>query len=435
MEQKSAGLKLTGLNKASLRGEITIPPSKSHTLRAILFASLGKGSSQIYNYLPSPDTQAMVNACRLLGAVIDVFDDKMVIQGTNGTIQPIKDQIDVGNSGIVLRFCSAVAALSSHPVVITGDLSICSQRPMGPLLQGLCQLGASAVSLQENGYAPVTIQGPLKGGIARITGEDSQPVSALLIAASFIEGETDLFVGNPGEKPWVALTLNWLDRLGIRYENHHFTHYRLFGRASYAGFTYTVPGDLSSAAFPLAAALVTESELLIKNIDLTDCQGDKEAITLFQRMGAHFDINAANRTLLVRKGGQLSGIQADINGCIDGITILAAIACYAKGETHLYNAAIAKQKECNRISCIAKELQKMGAQIIETEDGLKIQGSPLKGAAVHSYHDHRMAMSLSVAALGAMGETSVSSIACIAKTYPTFIKDFNQLGAGIRVLT
>lgn len=420
------------INKSPLKGEITIPPSKSHTLRAILFGALGKGMSHIDHYLPSPDTEAMVHACRLLGANIEVAKNRLIIQGTHGKIKSTEDVIHAGNSGLVLRFCSAVGALASYPVVVTGDHSIRHQRPMAPLLQGLSQLGASSVSMRGDGYAPVIIQGPLKAGSAYITGEDSQPVSALLIAGSFVQGEIDLFVDNPGETPWVELTLNWLDRLAIRYTNHNFTHYHLFGNACYDGFHYVVPGDLSSAAFPIAAALITDSELLIHNIDLEDAQGDKEVLTLFKRMGACFEIDAKNHTLLVKKGNPLRGIEADINGCIDGITILATLACYATGETHLYNAAIAKQKECNRIASLVSELKKMGAHILETADGLKIQGSTLTGADLHSHHDHRMAMSLCVAALGASGETRVSPTGCIAKTFPSFVDDFSRLGACIK---
>jgi 3-phosphoshikimate 1-carboxyvinyltransferase len=299
-------------------------------------------------------------------------------------------------------------------------------------LDGLCQLGVSAKSMRGDGYAPVIIQGPLKIGTTVVNGEDSQPVSALLIASAFAEGPVDIIVKNPGEQPWVNVTLNWFERLGISYQNHSFEKFRLFGGAQYEGFQYAVPGDFSSAAYPIAAALITQSELLLKNVDMSDSQGDKELISVFQKMGARIDIDETRKTIHVKKGGSLSGIVVDINHFIDSITILAVVACFAEGETHIQNAAVAKQKECNRIQCISTELQKMGANISETEDGLMIKKSTLTGTNLHSYHDHRMVMSLAVAAMGAEGMATISPIDCVAKTFPTFMQDFARLGASIQ---
>lgn len=412
-------------------GEIVVPPSKSHTLRAILFGSLGKGKSHIHNYLDGTDTQAMIEACRLLGATIDVSKESLVINGLNGTITHAEDVINAGNSGIVLRFCAAVGALGELPIVLTGDHSIRHRRPMTPLIEGLRQLGVSVKSMRGDNMAPVIIQGKMQPGSVTIDGQDSQPVSALLIAAGFADGPTEIIVRNPGEKPWINLTLDWLQKLGIKYENHNFERYYIPGKSRYEGFDYRVPGDFSSAAFPIAAALVTKSELTIHNLDMTDLQGDKELIDVFQKMGAKINYDDKKRVLHVEKGAQLKGVKVDINDFVDAITILAVVACYAEGETIIENATIARQKECNRISSIATELQKMGADIAETEDGLRIRYSPLKGAQLKSYHDHRMVMSLSVAALGAQGETSISDAECVSKTYPTFMQDFTKIGAKI----
>lgn len=423
------------VKKSMLNGEITVPPSKSHSLRSILFGALGKGKSVIHDYLPSPDAQAMINACRLFGADLEVDHHKITITGINGQLVHAKDVINAGNSGIVLRFCSAIGALARNPVVITGDRSICHQRPMKPLLHGLSQLGVSAVSMRGDDYAPVIIHGPLKSGKAVLNGQDSQPVSALLIASAFAEGPVELEVENPGELPWIDLTLSWLSRLGINYENDGYKRYCLSGGNRYAGFEYHVPGDFSSAAFPIVAALITQSEITLKNIDMQDSQGDKELVNVLKQMGALIDVDSYAKTLTVKKGGILQGMKIDINNFIDAITILAVIACYAEGETCIYNAAVAKQKECDRIHCIATELRKMGANIIETDDGLIIKKSRLKGASVESYHDHRMVMSLAVAAMGAEGETLISSVECVSKTFPSFLHDFSVLKANIKRLS
>ena len=266
------------------------------------------------------------------------------------------------------------------------------------------------------------------------SGLTPQPVSALLIAAAFTEGPIEIEVESAGEKPWVALTLDWLTRLGIPFENRGFDYFRLSGNVKVKGFEYSVPGDFSSAAFPIAGALITGSELTIKNIDMQDVQGDKELITVFQKMGAIIEIDEKNKVLQVRRGPPLSGTIVDINNFVDAITILSVVACYAEGETFIQNGAIAKEKECNRIGCITSELRKMGAEINETADGLLIKKSSLKGAHVHSHHDHRMAMSLAIAGLGAEGETDISSVECVSKTFPSFAQDFKNIGANLQEL-
>ncbi len=420
------------IRPSQLTHEIQAPSSKSQTHRAILFGTMAQGKSIIHHPLISMDSMAMIEACRNLGAKIDIHKNALEIQGVSGRIIGAEDVINARNSGIVLRFVSAIAALGSQPIVLTGDHSIRHQRSMHSLLSSLKQLGVNATSTRENGFAPLVIQGPLKPGRCEVIhGADSQNVSPLLIAAIFLRGSLELEVQHPGEKPWVDITLDWLKRLGVHYENDSYKKYVVQGIGSYPGFEYTVPGDWSSAAFPIAAALVTGSELIIKNVDLQDLQGDKKIIDIFVKMGACFTIDDQLKTLHVQSGISLKGVTVDINDCIDAVTILAAVACYAEGETHLINASVAREKECNRLACIVSELNKMGAHAKETPDGLIIKGASLKGAQVLSHGDHRMAMSLAVAALGAKGETHIEETTCIEKTYPTFVQDFQKIGASI----
>lgn len=413
-----------------LSGAISIPPSKSQTLRAILFAAMANGKSVIHNYLHSPDIHSMIEACRLFGATITIFPDSLEIIGLNGEIRTCEDVIDAGNSGIVLRFLACLAALCGKSTVITGDHSIRYIRPMQSVLDGLNELGCLAISTKEDGFAPVIIKGPFKKNKVTLDGQDSQAVSGMLIASSFAKGPFEIFVTNPGEKPWILLTLSWLDFLKIPYENNNFEHYKIFGSARYDGFEYRVPADLSSAAFPIAAALITNSEISIKNVDMSDLQGDKELIYLFQKMGANIDIQKS--AIHVKKTAQLNGMVVDINNFIDSVPILAVVACFAKGKTHIKNAEASKNKECNRLASITLELQKMGADITEKEDGLIINQSKLCGAKVYSHQDHRMCMSLSVAGLGSSGETHIVDTACVAKTFPNFIDDLSFLKAEIK---
>ena len=206
------------------------------------------------------------------------------------------------------------------------------------------------------------------------------------------------------------------------------------GHTSFDGFEYVVPGDFSSAAFPIVAALITNSGITINNIDMDDVQGDKEIIPVLQKMGAQFEIDQKNRILQVKPNSTLQGREVDINNFVDAITIMAVVGCFATGETRITGAAIAKKKECDRLACITRELTKMGADIQETADGLIIHPKPLKGTMVESFHDHRMVMSLAVAALAAQGETRIEDVACVAKSYPGFLLDMQKLGAEIKTL-
>ncbi|MCB1072659.1 MAG: 3-phosphoshikimate 1-carboxyvinyltransferase [Chlamydiia bacterium] len=415
---------------STLSGTIEIPPSKSHTHRALIFALLAKGKSTIDKYLDSPDSAAMLKTIQQFGAKIQKDNDQLIIEGIGPKLQPSDDVINAGNSGIVLRFIGALAALIPAYTVITGDHSIRTRRPIKPLLDALKQLGVLAESMVGDGYAPIIIKGPLSSGTCTLDGQDSQPVSALLIATSFANGSSEIHVTNPGEKPWIDLTLSWFDFLKLPYENHDYTHYKIPGGASYSGFQYTVPGDFSSLAFPVAAALITQSEISIENVDRNDIQGDKKLLDLLKQMGAKFETEG--RTLHVKKSGPLQGKTFDINDTIDAITILAVIGCFAEGETVLTNAAIARKKECDRIHCIATELKKMGADIEEKEEGLIIRTSKLKGTTLETYHDHRMVMSLTVAALGAEGESVIQGTACVHKTYPNFKEHLIKLGARVK---
>lgn len=414
-----------------LSGTIESSPSKSHSIRAILFAALANGKSTIRHYLHSPDIEAMIKACRQLGATINVADEFIEIEGLDGKPNTADDVIDAGNSGQVLRFITAIAALNKNYTVFTGDHSIRHNRPMQPLIDGLTGLGAFCVSTKADGFAPIVVKGPIKSETTELSGEDSQPVSALIIAAAFLNRKTKIKVKNPGEKPWIDLTLSWLDKIGVKYENHDYKRYIIYGSAKYAGFEYTVSGDFSSILFPVAAALITKSEITLKHVDMKDVQGDKKVIDIFKSMGANIEYDDQQHILKINKTEQLIGTEIDVNDFIDAVPILAVVGCYAKGQTKIVNAAIARKKECDRLACITQELRKMGAKIKELPDSLIIESSQLQGTKLQTYHDHRMVMALSIAALGAQGETVVENVACVTKSYPTFCEDMQKLGANI----
>lgn len=412
-----------------LKGELIVPPSKSHTMRALFFGLMSQGISTIEGYLASPDTEAMLDAIQLFGACVHKSPHQLIIQGTGQNLSYPNREINCSNSGQILRFMGALAALNPCYTIFTGDDSICANRPIQPLIDALSLLGAFAVSSRNNGRAPFIVKGPIQESKTILNGEDSQPVSGLIMMGCFAPHPIEIEVKHPGERPWIDLTLSWLERLKIPFQRKGFEWYRLEGNTHLAGFQYKVPGDFSSAAFPIAAALITGSELTLKSLDFSDAQGDKKLISILQEMGAQFEINQKEKTLMIHKGPPLKGIQIDVNDCVDALPILAVLGCYASSPLEIKGGEIARYKESDRIDAITKELKKMGAQIEERSDGLLVHPSPLHGAHLDTHHDHRLALALAVASLGAKSSSRLSDVASIAKSYPCFVEDFQRIGA------
>ena len=336
------------VQQSQLSGTLALPASKSHTMRALLFATLADGTSVINNPLLSPDTDAMIIACQQLGATITHTKNQLTAIGTSGSLKTPSSAIDAGNSGQVLRFIACLAGLQPGRMDITGDHSICHSRPVKPLLSALKQLGLTAQSIHNNDHPPLSIEGPYTNSYAELDGSDSQPVSGLFMAAAFRdEVTTHLTVSNPGETPWVLLTIDWLQRLGFTIEQSDFQQYIISGKKTIPAFNYTVPSDLSAMAFPLVAALITQSTLTLKNIDLNDPQGDKAILDIVQRMGAQITIDTKQKTVTAHPSPSLRGITVDINHCIDTLPILSVLACFAKGTSRISGAAVARFKESN----------------------------------------------------------------------------------------
>lgn len=412
-----------------LQGEIEIPPSKSHTQRAILMAAMCEGISEVKNYLSSPDIEAMINGCAFMGAKILTQKNTLLIEGCAATIRSDGEIIDAKNSGQVFRFLTAMLCLGEGTFTITGDESLEKSRPISPLVSALRELGAHCEYTKNSSQIPLEVRGPIQCGKAYLSGEDSQPVSALLMATSFLEGTSEIFVSHPGEKPWIDLTLYWLEKMGVEFENYNYDRYLIQGKPIKKAFSYTVGGDFSSALFPIAAALITHSDITLRGLDFTDVQGDRKVIDLLIQMGAKIEIDQNLGSLRVFPSGELTGRDIDINLYIDALPLLAVIGCFANGETRIYNGEIARKKESDRITTICNELKKMGADIEENADGVTVRNSKLRGANVEGCKDHRLVMSLAVAALGAQGKTTITDSEYVQKSFPQFFKKLKNLGA------
>jgi 3-phosphoshikimate 1-carboxyvinyltransferase len=424
---KSEKVKLKS-SRSVLSGEIYIPASKSHTIRAVAIAAVANGVSTLINPLMSDDAKSALLGAREMGARVQLGNN-WIINGINGAPGKACHHINVGNSGTSLRILTALCALGNNPVTFDGDKSI-RQRPMMPLLSALNNLGAEIVE-SAGGKCPFTIRGPVQGGKTTVNGVSSQFLTALLIACPLAPGDSEIMVENLNEKPYVEITLDWLRRMGIRFEQRGLDWFRVYGGQQYKAFERQIPADFSTAAFPLCAAAITGSELLIRGLDFNDHQGDKAVFSYFEQMGT--EIHHTSEGVWV-KGKSLNGTDIDMNATPDALPAMAVAACFARGTTRLLNVPQARLKECDRITAMANELGKMGAQVEELEDGLVIHHSQLKGAEVHGYDDHRMVMALSVAGLAADGETIVDTAESASVTFPAFIEDMKMLGAQFDIL-
>ena len=412
---------------SALSGHVAIPPNKSHSFRALIMAALAEGTSRITGPAVSNDWMRGIEALEMFGAEAHPKANKVwEVTGVGGRLRTPDDIVDCGNSGIILRFFMAIGACCDGHTVLSGDHSLRHIRLCQPLIEALNQLGAWAVSTKHDGHAPVVVRGPLKGGQAEIDGMDSQPVSALLIAASLAETPSEIRVRRPGEKPWVGLTLDWLKRCGVEFSNEDFQCYRIRGHSRWQGFETAIPLDWSAALYPIVAALVCpNSQVRIGGMDFADSQGDKAVVDVLREMGANIAIEGDT---VVASSSQLTGRRIDCNDFIDQFMLLAVVGALAEGETELVNAEMCRHKECDRISEMCKALQAMGARVEERPDGLLVRSSRLKGTTIDSRADHRMVMTLSVAALAADGKTTIENIDCVKKTFPHFVDEMRKLG-------
>lgn len=418
---------IASVERSVVSGQVYAPPSKSYTHRAILITALGPGGT-VKRPLISADTRATIAACEAFGAKI-TRKDNIEIEGVSGKPQTPDDVIDVLNSGTTMRFCSAVASLTNG-AVLTGDASIRS-RPNGPLLSALNDLGVNAFSVRGNGKAPLVVQGRMKGGVAKLNGSvSSQFLSALLIASPLAEGDTKIIIeGELKSRPYAEITLDMLQEAGARIEAGR-QEFGIEGGQSYNLKSYTIPGDFSSASYPLAAAAVTGGEVEVRGV-LPSRQGDSAIVDILRRMGAEISWDQVAGVLRI-KGGELKGVDVDASMTPDLVPTIAVLGSLAKGKTVVFNAEHVRHKETDRLHAMAIELSKMGADIRELPDGLEITGGRLKGADVKGYDDHRIVMALAVAGMAA-GETRIDTAECVDVSYPGFFQEMASMGARISV--
>ena len=416
-----------------LRGVFSVPGDKSISHRAVMLGAVASGETVVSNFLASADCLATIDCFRQMG--IEIQNSKVKSQNNGSVIikgkglkglRAPKKRLDVGNSGTTIRLISGILAGQDFEVKITGDESI-EKRPMGRIAKPLRLMGASIEGTLRNNevFAPLKIIG---GNLRPIEYElpvaSAQVKSAVLLAGLFADGKTCVIEKIPSRDHTERL----LEHFGANFERVG-ERASIVGNCEFNGAEIDIPGDISSAAFFLAAAtLVPNSELRIMNVGMNATRTG--IIDVLHRMGARLDIpreiilSGEPRADITAKSCGLRSVRLDgeiIPRIIDEIPVIAVAATQAEGVTEIRGAKELRIKESDRIRTVASELRKLGAEVEELEDGLRIAGpQKLKGAVVQSWGDHRIAMSLSIAGLVAEGETVIENTECIETSFPGF---------------
>ena len=415
-----------------LHGEITIPGDKSISHRAVMFGALSEGTTEVTNFLQGADCLSTIACFRAMGIDIENTKERILIhgKGLHGLSVPTCT-LDTGNSGTTTRLISGILAGQSFPVTLNGDASI-QKRPMRRIMEPLQMMGADITSVKGNDCAPLSIHPAKLHGIHYTSKVASAQVkSAILLAGLYADGITS--VTEPVlSRNHSELMLNYFGAT-VKSEG---TTATILPQPKLTGQKVCVPGDISSAAYFIAAAcIVPNSELLIQNVGINPTRDG--IIRVAKEMGADItflnavtDRGEPTADLLVRSS-TLHGITIGgeiIPTLIDELPIIAIMAAFADGTTIIKDAAELKVKESDRIAVMTDNLSRMGCDITATDDGMIIKGGkPLHGAVIDSYLDHRIAMSFAIASLASEGTMTIQGEECVNISYPTFYEDLNRL--------
>ena len=377
------------------------------------------------NPLLAEDTVATLDALHALGTEIRSSSGGMKIHCEE--LRPSPGIIDAKNSGTTMRIMTGIASLLPSTTTLTGDESLI-RRPMGPLVEALIQLGATCAYLGSPGNPPVAVTGPIVNSTAQISGDiSSQFVSSLLIACSQKEGDTLLKIdGALRSRPYIDITLMMLREFGGQVEESA-EGFRIPGHQQLARDAYDVPGDYSSASFPLVAAAITGGEVTVRNLDNHSPQGDRIIAEHLKTFGAKVSINSTS--VKVSAGSDLRGTEIDVKHTPDLFPILAVVGAVAQGRTVIRGGENLREKESDRIATTTQFLHDMGANVRATKDGCEIEGvDRLHGAIVHTQGDHRILMAAATAGLASSSETRIDDNESFKVSYPGFLRDMHQLG-------
>jgi 3-phosphoshikimate 1-carboxyvinyltransferase len=417
---------------SKIHGEINLPGSKSLSNRALLVAALAKGTTKITNLLESDDTRHMLNALKQLGIKYTLSANKTecTVIGNAGAIDSTDlEELFLGNAGTAMRPLCAALCLGTGSYLLTGEPRM-KERPIGHLVDALREAGAN-ISYQENeGFPPLLIEATgLVGGNVQIDGAiSSQFLTALLLAAPMAkEDMTITIIGELVSKPYIDITLHIMKEFGVDVVNDNYKTFRIQGGQNYKAVeTFMVEGDASSASYFLAAAAIKGGTVKVTGIGKNSIQGDIQFVDVLEKMGA---IVEWGDDFVSVSRGELHAIDMDFNHIPDAAMTIATTALFVEGTTILRNIYNWRVKETDRLFAMATELRKVGAEVEEGDDYLKIiPPKVLKHAAIDTYDDHRMAMCFSLLALDPVSVT-INEPECTAKTFPTYFEVLKSISS------
>lgn len=402
---------------------VAVPGSRSITNRALVCAALAEGRSTLRGWLDADDTRAMRDGLVHMGVSISERAGALVVEGTAGRFSARAAHIDCGASGTTMRFLTAVAAISGDEVVLDGTPRA-RQRPIGPLADALHALGAKVVT--HEGFPPVRVhERAIHGGAVTLDAADSgQFLSALLMVAPYASAPVEITTPTIASRPFVDMTIDVMRAFGVAVAEPTPNVFEL-RPARYVACTYEIEPDVMSAGYFFAAAAVTGGSVTVRGIGPGSIQGDIGFVEILTQMGCSTDATETGMTVVGTDA--LRGVDVDMNAMPDMALTLAVVACFARGTTTIRGIHHLRHKETDRLAALNAELTKLGARVVVGDATLTIDPpAVVQPARIATYDDHRMAMSFAIAGLRAPG-IEIEDPACVAKTYPRFFEDLDQL--------
>lgn len=414
-----------------LNGYIDVVPSKSYSHRAIIAASLANGTSKISNIIFSDDIKRTIDACKAFGAEIECYDNYLIIKGSKEVLRK-ESVMNAGESGSTIRFMIPIMLTNPSEITFTGQNHL-NKRPLDTFYELFDQDGIE-YNHPSDSYMPLKTKGCLKGGVYEIRGDiSSQFITGLLFALPLLKNDSCIKITtNLESKSYIDLTLDILKLFNIEIINNDYKEFIIRGNQEYKACDYTVEGDFSQAAFFLVMG-VLGNDIKLGCMNLNSLQGDRKIIEDIKTLGGDIIvkdnyIKAINR--------ELKGSTIDFSQSPDLGPILSVLASVSKGNSKFINASRLRIKECDRITCVKEELNKMGAIVSESQDEMYFIGvDKLEGSEnLNSHNDHRIAMSLAVASTISSSPLIIENAECVKKSYPHFWDDFKKIGGDFDVI-
>lgn len=423
--------------KKALEGALKAPPSKYHTHRGLILGALARGTSKVEGVSKSLDNMSTIRCLSLLGAEFEPTENGYQITGH--PFHTPEDILDCGNSGSTIHFLLGLAATAPGTSVFTGDASLRS-RPLGPYINALRAWGIDVWSTRNNGLLPIVIREKDVSSLPdqiTVNGLISPWATGLILLAPFTGHDVTVHIenGKLNEGSYTILMIKMMEQFGVKVmAAPDRSSFFIPGGQQYQPAEALVPGDIALASFGLVLAAITGSHIKYTGIDLSVYHPEAKIIEALQEMGADVRVSVPEKTVEVYGGRPLRGIVIDCNDAPDMVPILSVLLAHGEGESQIIHAEQLRFKECDRLAAMA-QLNKMGAQVTETQDGLAFKGVKKLhgGAVVDSFHDHRVLMSFAVAGLAASEPCRITDPGAAAVSYPGFLEDIKALGAHLEV--